>query len=439
MKNTFTKALCVLAVLCIGSIAFAQDDSCCPPPPQQQCDTCSKPACPPPPAPPPAPKCETCKPVCPEPKCDSCCEPCCPPAPPAPCCECRECEICPPCEPCKPCCTEVPKTGEPCNCAYNAPARIDPACGWDAWLSGTFLYWQAKEKGLDLGKYQYVDETTPPLVKHVMDIEMEFDYHPAFKLGVGMSFCRDDWTVYLEYTRFNATDCKTKDITQFFSDSSEFITSIWFQDTTNGDHLSYIKGKWTLDYNLFDLVLGRPYYLGKKLIFKPFYGLRGGWIDQHYKLDGVFYSARNFLDGYSRNDQDTWLVGPRAGLNTDWLVSCDFRIFGNVAGSLTYQNFEVTNKFIIPSQPNFTSAQIVLKTDEFSQITPNVEFSLGLGYGSYFCNNQWYFDLTIGYDFNYFWNQNWMRHVEDSHIYLADGDAGNLMLHGLNVTARVDF
>ena len=49
------------------------------------------------------------------------------------------------CNPCCPCpkpCNETPKTNKPCNCAYNAPARIDPACGYKAWGSINFIYWQ---------------------------------------------------------------------------------------------------------------------------------------------------------------------------------------------------------------------------------------------------------------------------------------------------------
>ena len=129
------------------------------------------------------------------------------------------------------------------------------------------------------------------------------------------------------------------------------------------------------------------------------------------------------------------MIGPRSGVDTDWMIGCDFRIFGNVAGSLVYQNFNNSNKTIISNPLDDTRDS----SNKVSYITPNVEFALGLGYGSYFFNNEWYFDLTVGYDFNYFWNQNMMRHCIDSSFNLVDGDSGNLYLHGLTVTARVDF
>ena len=135
-------------------------------------------------------------------KCADCCQDnsCCKPDCYDACKPCPECEICQPC--CKPCCTEAPKTGEPCNCAYNGPARIDPACGWDAWISASFIYWQAKEGGAIKLGYHYLIPSE--IESHVYPINGDFDYHPGFKIGAGFSMCRDDWTLYLEYTRLKS-------------------------------------------------------------------------------------------------------------------------------------------------------------------------------------------------------------------------------------------
>ena len=353
---------------------------------------------------------------------------------------CRSCEICPPCDPCdpcKPCCTEKPKTGEPCNCAYNAPARIDPACGWDAWVTGSFIFWQPKEKGLDLG-YQ----TTVTAATHTTDynpINLNTDYHPGFKLGLGMSTETDDWTVYLEYTRLKSDDTTTKDIIATYNVSTNYLDSNWIYNVDGSYHTSYLKGKWELSYNMFDLELGRPYYLGKKLVFNPHFGLRAGWIDQKYNVDSLNIGGEYTTNINVRNKQDTWLVGPRAGVKTNWMLGCDFRLFGNIAGSLTYQKFKSYVNQNWPIQTNITTPAFYKSKNEIGYITPNVEFALGLGYGTYFCNNEWYFDMTVGYDFHYYWNQNFMRHDSDAFVSPCDYDAGNLMLHGLTITARFDF
>jgi hypothetical protein len=359
----------------------------------------------------PAERCELCEP------CNECCEPC------NECNPCRACEICPPCEECK-CCDEVPKTGEPCNCAYNAPARIDPACGWKTWLEVSFIYWQAKEKGLELGDREC---TRTNEIRHSYSdtVNMDFDYLPGFKIGAGWSSCRDDWTLFVEYTRLEGNNCRSVNT----SDDFVSFNSGWFHFP---EGVPGLKAKWEIDYNIFDLELGRPYYVGRKLIFKPYFGLRAGWIDQEYNISAIFTDPT--IDNRFHSEQDSWLIGPRAGIDTDWLFACHFRLFGNIAGSLNYQKFDTYFKHF---SSNFES--IVNEKDEISYLTPNAEFALGLGYGRYFCNSQWYFDLAVSYDFHYFWNQNMMRHLQDFTTFLIDGDAGNLMFHGLTITARLDF
>lgn len=354
----------------------------------------------------------------------SCCET------PKPICEpCKECEICPPCETCEPCCcTEVPLTGEPCNCAYNAPARIDPACGWDAWLSASFIYWQAKESGLLLG-FHYSLDSSGFLMEN--PIEQDFDYKPGFKVGCGISFCRDDWTLYLEYTRLQGENKRTFDLGNDFNKVTNYLIT-FLEKVPTSYFMSNIQEKWKISYNIFDLELGRPYYLGRKLVFKPYYGLRGGWIDQKlFRVsDGIHNDLSVELIGIGT--ENTWLIGPRIGVDTDWLIGCHFKMIGNAAASLCYQNFDTFAKSI--SQALSGAAK-----EKISALTPNVEFAIGLGYGSYFCNNQWYFDLSCAYDFHYFWNQNRLKPLKDGAVFLIESDQGDLMLHGLTITAALYY
>lgn len=374
-------------------------------------------------------------------RCEPCCEPC-----PGPCNACQECEICPPCEPCS-CCTDTVAIGIPKNCAYNAPARIDPACGWDAWLSLSFIYWQPKEGCLSLGSDR-TDHLRSGNYFNCDFIAMETNYHPAFKIGAGMSFCRDDWTLFAEYTWFNSEDNTSYDLGSKFI-LGRTLSTPWIDDNilnTIGNNISALRSHWELSLNIVDLDLGRPYFVGQKLIFKPFYGLRGGTIDQLYVQKVTFnsYTSDVPVYAYSHNKSNSWILGPRAGLGTDWMLGCHYRIYGNLAAALFYQNFDIKVRHTVPIQKNNSSQIAGYGKYELSTITPNLDFELGLGYGSYFCNDQWYFDLTVGYSFNYFWNQNLLSPVSQSTEISASRKstscvAGDLMLQGLTITARLDF
>jgi hypothetical protein len=249
--------------------------------------------------------------------------------------------------------------------------------------------------------------------------------------------CRDNWTLYLEYTRLKGNTSRKYDLEDRFIFDENYLMSDWDHSFRLGGESSLLKSRWDLSYNMFDLELGRPYYLGRKLVFKPHFGLRAGWIDQKYHQKGVFDASLTSTPAYAEifayADQDSWMVGPRAGVNTDWFISSHFKILANAAASLTYQNFETNFDRFIQTQVNFADAFSFSASDDVSYLTPNLEFGLGIGYGSYLCGNQLYIDLSVGYDFHYYWNQNMMKTV------FMEDQTGNLMLHGLTVTAKLDF
>ncbi len=376
--------------------------------------------------------CKTCEPYDSCDKCEKCGDPC----------DSCGCDTCPP-EPSEPCCKEVPKTGQPCDCAYNAPARIDTACGMKAWVSASFIYWQPKEKGWDLAKHTTKSLTTNDFSVHV--VKQDFDYHPSFKVGAGLNICRDDWTLFLEYTRLNCDDSKSIDLGSVFHVDNDFLETYRFYPITSSSKFKSLKSKWDLDYNMLDLELGRPYYVGKKVVFKPHFGIRGGWLDQRYHLDGSYTNSTSvpytIINVLQRNKSDSWLIGPRAGLDSDWLIGCDFKVFANLAGSLTYQDYKASLYLEQPVQTGVATATTYTFHNSDNYLTPNVEFATGLGYGRYFCNNEWYFDFVVGYDFHYFWNQNKITNLQDRQQISSawETDEGSLVLHGLTVTARVDF
>lgn len=364
---------------------------------------------------------------------------------------CKECEICPPCK--AKCCTDLVVIGEPSNCAYNAPARIDPACGWDAWFSGSFLYWQPREKGMRLGYHNRESSSSAIPTYKKNSLPLAFDFHPAFKVGLGFSSERDDWTIFFEYTRFYSEDYRKKNIEESVS-GTNFLTTPWIKSemlsfannfVSNGQ-ISSLSGNWKTKLNLIDIEIARPFYLGKKLIFNPYFGLRGGSIGQKYKLKAKYVNIIdkvNYVNIYACDTLKTWLIGPRTGVDTSWLIGCHFRVFGNVASSLCYQKFKPKIFQKLPFQPLITKADVILYKDRdiksATYLTPNLELEAGVGYGRYFFNNEWYFDLSMGYTFQYFWGQNMIRQLSDESSTISYGDAGNLMFHGLTLTARLDF
>ncbi|MBI5346310.1 MAG: hypothetical protein HZB76_04135 [Chlamydiae bacterium] len=296
---------------------------------------------------------------------------------------------------------------------YNAPAKIKVTDPWEFKIFGSFLYWFASEKGLDLGENVPIDPA-----KRGPVIFSDFEWAPGCKVGIGADFDHDNWSAILRYSRFHdsASTSETKDI------DANFIQISWFSDQA-----TQVSNKWKVLYDALDLEFARSFYNGTHLIFKPLYGMKFGWLKQRFDLN---YLPANSIS-FSHIDASivSWFVGARAGFDSNWILNKGFRFFGNLSANLLYQSFSKV----------FFSAPQLNRREELSQLTPTLEFLTGLGFGSYFNHKKANFDFTLGYELQYFFDQNYMRQLADLSNHQTDSDAGNLMFQGLNSAISFDF
>jgi hypothetical protein len=330
---------------------------------------------------------------------------------------------------------------EQMNAGYNNTARIDVRGAFDLFVVGKFIWWQPREEGLELA---WDLRTTPPTPAEVESygrpFKMEFDFHPGFKAGLGIHFGADDWTLYCEYTRLYTTDRKKRGIVE--EDLLElFIQPFWSVNGLEGRDLFYVNGSWKLHYHMLDGILARPYYTGVKLTLKPFMGVRSGWITQHYNIHHkIFYSGTE-LETKVFTKSSSFLIGPRIGMDSNWLLGGGFKFLGNVAFSIFYQYFKTRYR-----ETGFDPADVIQdflidKRDREKYFNPSLEISLGGGWGSYYGTDSWHVDITAFYDVAVFWNQNMIRRLKDmaSDSISYDPNIGNLILHGATVSLRLDF
>jgi hypothetical protein len=304
--------------------------------------------------------------------------------------------------------------------AYNAPARINVEGSWDFYVTGSFIYWQPKLDGLNSGSYG-MDTVTH---KKGGFAQMDFDYKPGFKVGLGMNSTFDNWTFYAEYTWIHADEHKGFTVPNL---SPTTALPVWNEDASGFDSVS---SKWDHHNNIVDFNIGRPYYVGTNLSFAPFAGFRAYWMEN--AMDVLYtVTTPNDYEGHATNG--SWAVGARVGIESNWMLTQDFRVIGKAAGSLAYQKIHTFFKEL-----DSAVIQDKIRT-EYSQITPNVEAALGLGWGTYFSSKEWHFDISALYEFHYFWNQNSMRGLVDEAIFVNPARNLDLMYQGLTVTMKLDF
>lgn len=308
---------------------------------------------------------------------------------------------------------------------YNFASRIDVKDPWDVFLEAGYIYWQIKEKGLDYGLL--VPSDTANEVQKTA--QLSFEYQSGFKVALGTNFEHDNWTALIIYTRLHGKEHNSES-----SPSGGYINPFYIHNSNIGNEASHLKAHWGLSYDILNLEIARPCYAGTHLLLRPYIGMTGGWIDQTLLSIGTFLTDTFTIFGKCYSD--SWLIGPRAGIDSRWLIGWGFDIKGNLAAGLPYQKI----KSCFKQQNEYYDYSLAWRIKErIGQITPVLEAALGFGWGTYFDDHKWHFSFNALYEFLYYFDQNQMRKITDMQLRDVVTKPGDLMLQGLSVSLRMDF
>lgn len=358
----------------------------------------------------------------------------------------HRCNLCNPCKPCN-CRCEPCEFTPPCApqiCGYNAPKYIDLKCPCDVFATASYLYWQAKEEGLDLGEIQ-TTFTNNNIESSI--IKMDFDYKSAFKIGLGLYFNCDNWELYSEYTWYHHSfknDVCAKTGTDILE---SVIIPVW--NTINDLNISEFSddnvlfGKWELSFDKLDIEVARPYFVGKCLTIRSGYGLRGLWITQKLNVNSSGNLTGSGITEQTLNTSQkisSWAVGPKFSMNTNWYFCNNLRLFGNFDIALLYTSYDRTNNATLENQLDSININSNIKNDNPCYLRPQTALAIGLGWGDYFDCNQWYLDLQLAYETQIYWSENmFTKSIGTSGGFINQTIPGNLNLHGLTIRVRLDF
>lgn len=383
-----------------------------------------------------------------------------------------EAKIAPPQSRCKPCkcpsdCQCPPvcfEQGHPVSDAclpegYLAPASISLRCGKDVFVTGSFIYWEAIQEGMDLAVPGQA-RTLTPLGTTTMSaagqrvLLQDFAFKPGFQVGMGKTFGCDGWTVYGEYTRVRghtqiARVAPASPIT-FLNSNGNNITpfgiwfpSSWMPDEYANTETNFISSRWDYALDIGDLEFLRPSYVGTSFILEPLFGLRGLWIRQKVNIQTVNLSVAEILPGpfrVGRYSSHSWAVGPLAGFNGKWYWGSVFHWIGDCSASLLYTRYTKVLQDV--TSPDVALPPVSASLIDHNTLRANLNFSIGFGLGSYMKCRRMHWDLAVTYDFNAFWHQNMMRYLADLTTSLGlqiNGTPSDLFLQGLTVKGSWEF
>lgn len=343
------------------------------------------------------------------------------------------------------------KASNQMSAGYNKSSGIELNNAYDVGISASFLYLQPTQDNMSIG-------FVAPNVGHVeasgtlRPINFDFDYKPGFKVGVNFDLNHDDWGMLLDYTWFHSKQTTSKSVgggNYIYPTYGHPLVQGAGMYSPGGQVYNSVKSTWDLKLDFADLSLYRSFFVGKSLVFKTLYGIRGAWIrqiqDTHYMADGstppINPSLLNDSDTRDRLKITSWGVGPRAEIDTNWMFWKGLAFFGNMGADLLYTRYNTSSsdtQYLISNGSE--TGNIVINQNDLQFVRAHADMEFGLTYGVYFCKDRYHFDITAGYGFQVFWDQNmvWTM-VTGTDIAKGIMPDGNLYLQGLRITVDFDF
>lgn len=337
-------------------------------------------------------------------------------------------------------CCEPPKPG-PFAFAY--PMDLGINCPRDFYVHVDGLAFQAKQDGMEFA----IEDTTttgglptaPIAYGDIIGFSSEnsnWDYNPGMRFGVGFFLDHDAWNIDFNWTWLNITDYKHGNATT----GGSILIPLWelgnVSSPVAATYGPFSSAVWKAHYNTLDLSLGKPYHVSRYVVFNPHFGVRAGWIDQHFSVDyGANQNPANRVIHHGKNN--FWGVGARAGVDTDWIVGKGWCLFANVSASMMASKFEVHQNMILPSQ----SGDGFDLDYDFYQNVPNMEMAIGIAWSKYFDKNKYRVGLRAAYEFIEWWDQlNMRKFFSGAPTYANDTvSRGNLTLNGFSLKLQVDI
>ena len=326
---------------------------------------------------------------------------------------------------------QMPKTA-----AYNAPSYIEAR--WDVFFTGNFTYWSASQENLELGLIS--DVPSGSFSFNGAMVEQNFDFAPGFQFGVGTNTGYDNWDFYSQYTWFRNTDTVT---TSLDTTSTQRLYPMWGKPNGTSARYFYGQEKWKLSMDFVDIELGRSCYAGTALTLRPSLGLRGAFIRQYlntsYLNEASSLIAHNV---YIAQKSHSWGVGPKASLYSSWMLGQGVRLYGNGSTDILFTRYTTVNTH---QKSTNTAGSVIaggitdVNETDVDYVRTHLDLEIGFGWGTYFYANQYHFDISAGYDFQVFFNQNMFRGFSDDASFNSSLPHGDLFVQGLTVSARFDF
>lgn len=308
----------------------------------------------------------------------------------------------------------------------NVSARLDPNAS-QITFSADFLAWFASEEASAIWA-DVITVGSNTSAWNAKSFDFSWDY--GLRLGASYGFNYDGWDTAIYWTWFQ-TDATHK----IPSMADAAISPEFFAAFLNGTPPQSMKAHWRLLFNMFDLELGRAYFVSDHLSFRPFVGVKGGWISQsvfsHYN-NLIISSVPSAESAREHVENNFWGAGPLGGVNTKWQVrqigphSLD--LFGDFSMATLWGSWRCSDVYETSID---TTSSVNTKNSTLGALM--FRGLMGLEWSVYFCKSESLFTARLGYEM-----QTWLNQLRIATFQLQRLH-GDLTLQGVSFNCRFDF
>jgi hypothetical protein len=265
---------------------------------------------------------------------------------------------------------------------------------------------------------------------------VHFAYDPGFSVGIGMGVPYDNWDISLRWLRFYTTGKDKAHATghRMILDEIGMLESLLSPP-------SKATADCRIHLNVVDLILGKTFFWSHFFEFRPYAGLRGGWVDIDWEIaftmpitiPSPVDQSFAFLDV----DNDFNGIGFLGGFESKWTFYKGFGLFSYAMASLIYGKSSERTKekfFLVPAFETTTLEQTLKAGNATHTVKSIFDIALGLKWEIHF-KPRYRFLVRAGYEFFYWPNVTQKTVIQTTRLR----DRADLSFQGLFIGARFDF
>lgn len=291
-------------------------------------------------------------------------------------------------------------------------------------VGGDWLYWKSEEAHLEYAAIVDISGTAEEQIISSKVQRPKFTYDNGYRIFADYVTCDQVWKIRAAYTHvptsaknsFDATSTVSMNFANIFKSNFPIFTAI--SDAT----FQQLDSKWNSALNYFDFDISRQISVCDSFQFMPHIGLRGLWLDQTFRLNGI---AEEVLFFNSKLSEKIGAFGLEGGIKAIWNIWKGFSIVADVGGSVLYARFK--NSGILVAEGFIITATAIEYATKVTNGIAMFDAFIGLQYETNVSN----FGINV--------RAGWEEHIIFNSNQFSLSTSGNMTLQGLTLGGAISF